>query len=231
MTSTDSATQTSNGKVRQQAITRPAPTPLSPVRPRRRRAVQGLGVAMVAVAALAAAWVVQSSGSTTSVVAVARDVSAGAVLQAQDLRPVDISVDPALETIGAQDMSALVGQRAVTNLMAGQTLTQSAVAETLTPQEGFALVGVTVTPAQMPSEPLTGGDKVLIIDTPVAQGEPPTQEPDSIQARVVSTAPVPDTGQTIINVTVADAEAASLAARVATGRIAVIVLPAAGGRN
>jgi hypothetical protein len=183
---------------------------------------------MVAVAALTVAWVVQASGETTSVVAVVRNVPAGAELQAQDLRPVEISVDPALDTIDGADLASLVGQRALTNLMEGQTLTRAALGDELTPPEGTALVGVTVTAAQMPSEPLTLGDKIMVVDTPTAQGEPPTQKPNSIEAVVVSTSAVPDTGQTVINVAVARDEAASLAARVATGRIAVIVLPADG---
>mgnify|MGYP000858849939 CR=1 FL=1 len=48
--------------------------------------------------------------------------------------------------------------QAATDLWAGTLLTESAVADSLVPGEGESLVGISLTPAQMPSESLYSGD-------------------------------------------------------------------------
>jgi hypothetical protein len=91
------------------------------------------------------------------------------------------------------------------------------------PAAGQSLVGVALQPAQLPTEPLRAGDRVRVVDTPTSQADPPAATPDTIPAVVVSTEALDDGRQTIVNVTVPSAQAADLAARVATGRIALIL--------
>lgn len=221
MTSTETAPQASGAgaPARVPALRNPAaPT-------RRRPALIGLGVALVAATALTAGWLVQTASATTSVVAVAEDVTAGSILTADDLKTVNINLDSGLDTIPARQLSALVGQHAVVSMLTGQTLTSSAVAPDLVPPEGKALVGVTLSPGQAPAHDFAAGDRVLIVDTPAGQGDPPTTTPASIEATVVNTELVPDTDKTVVNVAVRADKAADLAARVATGRIAIVLTP------
>lgn len=209
-------------------VTRPAgrravpPAPPA-VRTRRRPSVLAAGVALVAVGALGAAYLAQVVGQTVPVVAVARDVAAGDVIERADLTIANLSSDPALSPIPAADLAGLVGQRAAAALTAGSLLTEAAVTDQVLPAAGQSLVGVALTTAQMPAEPLRAGDRVRIVDTPVSQGEPPATTPASINGQVVSVTGPDSSGLIVVNVTVPTGRAADLAARVATGRVALVL--------
>ena len=202
---------------------RSAPPVVAPPRTRRRPALLAIGVALIALAALAAAYLTQVVGSTVPVVAITQNVRAGEVLDRTDLTIAHINVDPALHPIAASQLDALIGKRAAVDLSAGSLLTEAAVTDRVLPGAGRSLVGIALTAAQLPAEPLQAGDRVRIVDTPSAQGEPPSTTPASIAAEVVSTVGPNDTGLTIVNVTVDAARAADLAARVATGRVALVL--------
>jgi hypothetical protein len=202
---------------------RAAPPAVAPPRTRRRPGVLAAGVALVAVGALGAAYLTQVVGGTVAVVAVVRDVAPGEVVQATDLTVAEVNTDPALSPVPASQLSAVIGQRAAVALSAGSLLTDSAVTATVVPTEGRSLVGVALTAAQLPAEVLQPGDRVRIVDTPTAQGEPPTTAPATISGEVASAVGPDDTGLTVVNVTVPEGQAADLAARVATGRVALIL--------
>lgn len=193
------------------------------VRSRRRPAVLAAGIALVAVGALGAAYLAQAVGQTVPVVAVARDVGAGDVIERADLTIANVSSDPALSPIPAAALAGLVGQRAAVALTAGSLLTDAAVTDQLLPAAGQSLVGVALTAAQLPAEPLRAGDRVRIVDTPVSQGEPPATTPDSITGEVVSVSGPDQAGLIVVNVTLPSGQAAGLAARVATGRVALVL--------
>src|SRR3546814_3657886 len=140
-----------------------------------------------------------------------------------DLAVVRVSVDPALTPIAGSQKAELEGSRAAVDLWAGTLLTEEAVTDSLVPGEGESLVGISLTPAQMPSEPLYGGDVVRIVTTPGDQGEITDKEPVSIEATVVGVSRVEETGETVVDVSVPESEAADLAARAATGRVALVL--------
>jgi hypothetical protein len=203
---------------------RSAPAPLAaPPKTRRRTGVLAAGVALVALGSLGAAYLTQSVGDTVPVLAVARDVMAGEPLQAADLVVADVNADPALSPVPASQLEALIGRRTAVALPAGSLLTDAAVATTVVPAAGRSMVGVALTPAQLPAEPLQAGDRVRIVDTPTNQGDPPSTTPATISGEVVSTVGPDDTGLTVVNVTVPTSQAPDLAARVATGRVALIL--------
>ena len=178
---------------------------------------------MLALGGLSAAYLTQSAGSTVPVVAVAQDVPAGEVLERSDLTVANINRDGALRPVPAEQLESLVGQRAAVGLVAGSLLTAAAVTDEVLPVSGQSLVGVAVTSSQLPAVPLQAGDRVRIVDTPTAQGDPPSGTPDVIGGEVVSTAGPDDTGLTIVNLTVDETQAAGLAARAATGRVALVL--------
>ena len=208
----------------QQRGKRPAKAPaIATTKTRRRPGVLAAGVALVVVGALGAAYLTQAVANTVQVVAVAQDVQPGEVIERTDLTVADVSPDPALTPVSASRLTELIGQRAAVALTAGSLLTDAAVTEQVLPAAGQSLVGVALQSAQLPAEPLQAGDRIRIVDTPASQAEPPASTPQTIPGVVVSAAPPDDSGQTIVNVTVPSGQAADLAARVATGRIALIL--------
>lgn len=206
------------------AVRTPAPSvPRPPPRSRRRPAVIGAGVALLALGALTSAWLVGAAGDTVPVVALAADVQRGAVLERTDLRVVDVRPDPVLAIVPEARLEEVVGSTAATGLLAGSLLTPASTMDQLVPAEGTSLVGVALSAGQLPAEPLVPGDPVRIVDTPPAQADPPAVDPDTISARVVSVAGPDDVGLTTVDVLVPAGDAAGLAARVATGRVALVL--------
>jgi flagella basal body P-ring formation protein FlgA len=195
----------------------------APVKTRRRSGVLAAGTALVVVGALGAAYLTQVVGDTVQVVAVARDVQPGERIERTDLTVADVSVDPALTPVPATRLTELVGQQAAVALPAGSLLTDAAVSHQVLPAAGQSLVGVALQSAQLPAEPLQAGDRIRIVDTPASQGEPPASTPQTIPGVVVSAGPADDSGLTVVDITVPSGQAADLAARVATGRIALVL--------
>jgi hypothetical protein len=209
---------------RRRSRTQPASAPvIAPAKTRRRSGVLAAGIALVVVGALGAAYLTQLVGDAVQVVAIAQDVQPGELIERTDLTVADVSVDPALTPVPAARLTELVGQRAAVALSAGSLLTDAAVSEQVLPATGQSLVGVALQTAQLPAEPLQAGDRIRIVDTPASQGEPPAPTPQTIPGVVVSASPADDSGLTVVDITVPSAQAADLAARVATGRIALVL--------
>lgn len=206
---------------------RRAPSVQAPITPppklRRRPALVALGVALVALGGLAAAFLVTSVTDTESVLALRVDVDRGTVIEAGDLVVAQVGADPALNPVAADERDEIVGQRAARDLSAGSLLADGSVTEEVIPAEGESLVGVALTPAQLPGTDLRSGDVVRIVNTPRAQEEVDDQQPLSIGATVVATRNVADLGQIVVDVTVPTGDAAQLAALVGTGRIVLVV--------
>ena len=190
---------------------------------RRRPLLIAAAVVLIAVGALTAAWLTTVVGHTASVVAVRETVPRGAQITRQSLMTVSISPDPGLRTVPASDLDSIVGKYATSDLPAGGILPADAYTATNALPAGQSLVGVSVTPAQAPSQSLSSGDRIKLVVTPRTQDDPPTVTPSSINAVIVSSRPVGDQGQVILDVSVPQDQAALLAATAATGRIAVIL--------
>lgn len=193
------------------------------LRRRRSRWVLALCVALVAAGGLGSAFAFTSVNDTQEVLVVSSDIKRGETIEAGDLSVVRVSVDPALTPVPGSQKAELEGSRAAVDLWAGTLLTAQAVTDSLVPGEGESLVGISLTPAQMPSEPLYGGDVVRIVTTPGDQGEITDREPVTIEATVVGVSRIEETGETVVDVSVPEAEAADLAARAATGRVALVL--------
>lgn len=205
-----------------------APPPAAPkatarIKGRRRPFLFALMGALVAAGALLAAYAYTSVNDTREVLVVANDVPRGAVIEAEDLQVVRVSVDPALTPVGGGEKSSILGSRAAVDMWAGTLLTEQAVTDSLVPSAGESLVGISLTPAQMPSEPLYAGDTVRIVTTPGDQGEVTDQAPVAIEARVVGVSRIMETGETVVDVSVPREKSADLAARTATGRVALVL--------
>jgi len=203
--------------------TKPAAAATARVKARRRPWVFALMAALVAAGALGTAFAFTSVNDTQEVLVVANDIKRGETIDAGDLTVVRVSVDPALTPVPGNQKADLEGSRAAVDLWAGTLLTEQAVTDNLVPGEGESLVGISLTPAQMPSEPLYGGDVVRIVTTPGDQGEVTNEDPVTVEAVVVGVSRIEETGETVVDVSVPEREAADLAARAATGRVALVL--------
>jgi hypothetical protein len=203
------------------------PTSAQPLTPppklRRRPSLIVASVLLVVIGALASAWAYTSLGNAQEVVAVRIDVARGQVITADSLQVVRVGVDPALKTVPASEAGSLVGKRAAVDLKAGQLVVPGVVATDVYPRIGKSAVGLSLSSAQMPSEPLSVGDKVRIVGTPGQQGEVDVAMIKVFDGEVVTVADTDASGLTAVTVEVAASLAPEVAARSASGRVAIVL--------
>lgn len=205
---------------------RPAP---APVLQRRAAGRIALGVALVLVGALLAAWLLAGASDRVAVLVLARDVPYGQVLTGADLTTAEVLVDPGVRTVPANEKDTVLGQVAGAALVSGSLLSPGQLTAQLPPAPGQALVGLPVPAGHLPAGGLTAGDRVLVVDTPPADADPPAGTPASIPAQVVRVGDADLNGQIVVDVTVEAGSGAALAVRAATGRFVLILQGAAGG--
>lgn len=205
----------------------PASDSTNPIAPppklRRRPLLWAIGIALIALGGLGAAYVTTTVGDTSSVLALRADVNRGETIEASDLVAAQIPNDPALEPVPEADRERVVGQKAARDLNIGSLLTSDAFAGQIIPGPGETLVGVALTPAQMPATGIRPGDRVRIVNTPREQENLPAKRGVELAATVVSLRSVPDQAMSVVDVTVSKANASRLAALVATGRVGLVV--------
>lgn len=197
--------------------------PPPPAKLRRRPALIVAALALVLVGALVSAWAYTSLGNTQEVVVARVDVAGGQIITADDLQVVRVGVDPSVKVVAANQAGSLVGQRAAVNLQAGQLLVPGSVTQQVFPQAGMSAVGLSLTPGQLPSEPLQVGDRVRVVSTPGAQGDVNPATLTVFEGIVVAVSPREANGSTDVTVQVVQSVAAELAARSATGKVALVV--------
>ena len=180
-------------------------------------------MAAVCLGALLAAWAYTSISTAQEVVAVRASVQRGEVITREDLVTVRVGVDPALKPIPAAQLDSIVGQRAALDLAAGGLVTADQVAPAVLPAQGMSVVGVALPTGLLPGEPLQVGDRVRVVATPGEQGEVTGSKQRSIPAAVVGLYPDADNGRTVVSVQVPFDQAAELAARSATGKVALVL--------
>jgi hypothetical protein len=185
--------------------------------------VLAAGVAVTAFGCLLGAWAWSATTSTEEVLAARHTIHRGEVITASDLQRIRISSDPVLEPLPASAYDDVVGQRAALDISAGGLLTTASTADEPLPPQGQSIVGISLTPAQVPALPMHGGDKVRIIVTPGDNGDMSANTPQFTVAEVVDTGLDETTGNAVVNVLVPYADAGALAARAATGNVALVL--------
>ncbi len=194
-----------------------------PPKLRRRPFLIATSVALIVLGALASVWAYSATSNTHEVLAVRETVLRGETITAEDLVAVQIGVDPALRPLPAAQRPQIVGQKAAMDLPAGGVVTQEQITSESVPPKGQSVVGVNLTPAMLPAGALTVGDPVRVITTPGQQGEISATPPNVIDAVVVALNADAVSGNTIVNLQVPSATAPDLAARAATGKVAVVL--------
>ncbi|KTR75068.1 hypothetical protein NS234_16905 [Microbacterium oxydans] len=181
------------------------------------------GVALVIVGALGSWWYASSARVTTTVFVTSGGITRGETIESQDLTTLELDGRQNTDAYTVEQSTDVIGKIATVDLPAGSLITPRVLGSTLAIEDGQSLVGFTLTGAQMPSYPLAAGDQVRIVDTPVAQGDPPADTPQTFPATVFSVVRDADNQQWVVNVIVPRAQAADLAARAATGRVALVL--------
>jgi hypothetical protein len=86
----------------------------------------------------------------------------------------------------------------------------------------MSVVGIALAAGMMPAEPLNPGDAVRLVQTPGQQGEV-SGSPVTVMATVVEVQAAKTADLTIVDVLVPSDVAADLAARAATGKVALVL--------
>jgi hypothetical protein len=145
------------------------------------------------------------------------------VIEADDLARVRVSADPALSPVAAAELDNIVGQRAALDIAEGSMLTAESATSDLVPESGMSVVGVALAPEQAPGLSLQAGDSVRVVQTPAQGEDPPPGPPQFSEAEVVGVHVVEATGQTVVDLLVRHEEATDLAARIASGNVALVL--------
>ena len=190
-----------------------------------------LGTVLVMVGALAAVWLVNSTSDRVPVLVLARDVSYGDTITRADLTTTDVAHDPQVRTVPADQAAVVVGKVAATRLIRGSLLAPGQFVTAAPPGAGQVLVPLAMPVSRLPAAGLQPGQRILVVDTPPADGDVPATAPASIAATVVRVGRADLNDVTVIDVTAATGDGPALAVRSATGRFALVVQPAhsAGG--
>lgn len=203
----------------------------------RRRSIPHLMLGVLLVLACAGAFLVVSlnSGTRQPVLALARPVSVGQALTPQDLKQVNVAVDPDVSIVDVSQAASVVGKTMSTSLSEGALLTLDAVSGVGIPAEGEAIAALSLNAGQFPPE-VSPGTHVSVVFAPEAStavSRPPTtsQSPTSptVWPAVVTSVTTP-TNQpiTVISVQLPEADARQVAA-VPAGQLSIVML-AGGGR-
>lgn len=197
--------------------------PAPPPKLRRRPMLVAVSAALVVIGGLTSAWAYSTSTTTQQVVAVRTDVPQGEVITRDDLQVIRISLDPALSSVPAERLDALVGQHAAFALTAGSLISDRAVTPTEVPAPGTSVVGLALGPGQLPAGPIAVGDNVRIVSTPGKQGDVDPSALRSFRGKAVVITPADASGLVGVSVQVPANQAAEIAARSATGNVALLL--------
>jgi len=203
----------------------PVPRLVPPPKIRRRPVHIVATIAAIFVGAAIAAWGWTATTTSEAVVAARTTIPRGGVITADDLTTTQISGDNTLKVIPGDDIDELVGKRAALDIAAGGLLTPEMATNDNMPPAGQSIVGISLTPAQVPAITPGSGDKVRLVATTGEGGEPSSGTPLTTSAEVIDSSTDKVSGNTVVNVLVPYADAAVLADRASTGNIALVVDP------
>ena len=214
---------TRNGQVVDLDTSATRPPRMAPPKLRRRPIHVVLALIGVCVGAIGAVWAWSATTNTEEILVARTTIERWSTIEASDLERVRISSDAALTPVPASAFNRIVGTRAAVDIAAGGLITPESTTADGFPPTGKSIVGVSLTAAQAPATTLRSGDPVRVIATPAEGTEAPSGTPQFTEAEVVATSVDEASGQLVVNVLVPYADAPALAARAATGNVALVL--------
>jgi flagella basal body P-ring formation protein FlgA len=183
-----------------------------------------LGVVALCLGGLLSYVIYAQVAAQTAVVAMAKTVNRGAVIETTDLTTTTVSGATKVSTVPAADLSSLVGKRAAYDLVEGSLVPAAAVETQAMPATGRAVVGLKLSQGRAPLGLLTASAPVRLVALPAgdqAAGQTATASP-AYFGRVVDVTDGADGTSVLLNVDVAAADAPAIAQLGAQDRIAVL---------
>jgi hypothetical protein len=187
---------------------------------------------MVAVgSALVFAVLWANAGARRPVLAMARTVPAGTVIQAADLAVVRVSADAQLVPLPATQRGQVVGRTAAVDLVAGTLVTQAQLGDAPLLAAGEAVVGLALRGARLPTPRLRTGDWVHVVHTAgIDESSSTGGQAGGGQvlavARVFGVQPPDPSGTVVVSVRVAEQAASMIADAAAVDRVSLVLVPA-----
>lgn len=207
--------------------TGPAKDRLPRARRQRRPALAVGGALLVLLCGVTSAALATAGNDRLEVLALARDVQAGQILAAQDLRVAHLA-GSGLSALSAQGAAGIVGQTVTATLPAGTLLNNRMLTQSPLPAGGRQLVAVAVKPGGVPAEAVPGRDVTLVRVITTADPQPGAAPTVLVsRARVVSVRSETTNGLVVLSVQVPDSAAVPVAQASAAGAVAVTLLPVA----
>lgn len=174
----------------------------------RRRLRIALGVLLAAVALGGNLLVYSSIDDKTEVLQVIRDVPAGDLVTADDLRIVEVDVDPTVPTVAPDAIASVVNRYARVHIASGTLMVDVLVQPAPLVALGQGVVAVEIRPTQVPAGVRERSRVMLVVVSKDAKPEFVTE------GRVVATGATPDDASEIValSVEVRQDDAAAIAA-------------------
>jgi SAF domain len=188
-----------------------------------------VSVALVAACSAIFALIYLNSSRLASVIGVSREVPQGQVVQASDLREVDVTLADGVEAVPVSDASEVIGKPASITLLPGTLLSPADIGATQALASGEAVVGVDLKPGMLPAGGVVQGEPVLVVLT--GPSGSPVTDTSSGSSDVMTTATVvgvdddPDdsgTGDIVVSVEVPSRVAPLVADSSAAGQAALV---------
>lgn len=201
-------------------------------RTRRRMPHLLVGVLLIVACVGGALWWSSKAQGRVPVLAIARPVSVGHVLERADVHEVEISAADAVATVPAGQAASVLGRPMATSLTAGALLTPGSVGPSTIPVAGQSIVAVGLKAGQFPVELAPGAPVIVVVTaasspTASAAGQSSGDGP-TWPATVTALAKAESEQTTVISLQMPSATAPALA-RFPAGQVTLVMV--AGGER
>ena len=150
-----------------------------------------IGSLLVGLSALMGAWVFAATSERISVMVAARDIEPGEVIDAADLRVVEMGATGELRAIQPSQQNLIVGRAARGPIPAGTMLNTGLFADQgETIPAGMVVVGASLENGAAPTSDLRAGDRVDVLGVERTTGAPPGDGSAQPAARLIASGTV-----------------------------------------
>jgi len=213
------------------------PLRLAPNGSGRRPAMAVMSIAVVATCSALFALIYVHSSRLVSVIAVTHQITQGELIEASDLRQVDVALAGGVTAVPVSDAAQVIGRPASVTLLVGALLSPADVGGAQELASGQSVVGVDLKPGMLPASGVQPGEPVLVVLTgptgsPVTSdggtnqsGKSATGGQSVVAASVVGVNDAPDdsgAGDVVVSVEVPVTSASLIAGWSAAGQAALV---------
>jgi hypothetical protein len=183
-----------------------------------------VGALLVVVCVGGALWWTTATQDRVPVLAIARPVSVGHVLERADLRRVEVSAEAGVATVPVEQAASVLGKPAATSLAPGALVTPASVGTAGVPEAGQAIVAVGLKPGQAPPE-LAPGTLVRVVLTAATPGASAAASGEPMWLATVVGITAAGTDQTTVVSLQLPSTTAPALAQVPAGQVTLMMLP------